>query len=356
MNRMSPRRMLPVKRWHALFSFLCMLAAGAPAQGIADSLAVRPAALQTIMPVRGAPVDSSSPKPSPAQRIVSPSDTASASGMPKIALPPALPAVIDTADHFWSRPHWGIGAAWALGSFSLFSEWGKGLPASSADIIGASTELKNFIVKEPAVTYTIVLPVTLSITPFAGAQRSLSFEGSVFYFSKDFLAALQNDSATKTLNWKQSCAAYSFSLGLVYRKNVPAEYFKIDGVDNTSMVLGVGVSPFIRVSESASFSSSGGVSDSTTAAAAGNAVNRAFNGIGLTWKCGIATLHRLSPRGGLEVSLLYVGSWYGNFKNGSSAGLLKEINPKTGSAGAAVSSMSNTLQIQFSLISGKAKK
>lgn len=268
--------------------------------------------------------------------------------------PPLSPNTMDTTYSFWNFPYWGVGAGWGLGSFPLFTEWIRGLPDSARDIVGPDTALKNFSIKEPADAYTILVPITIFWTPLADERRSLSLEGSFFWISKSFQAYLQsNDSAvSKWVHWRQSMSAYFLSLGFNYKYNIPEQYFKVENVNRTSLLIGFSADPLLLVDKNASFSFSE-IADSTLARANAAADNGTFRGIGCAWRLGLSSLHRLSTRKGLEISLVYSGRWYGYFKNGKTRTTWKDINPMASSPLENVSFLSSSFQISFALVSGK---
>jgi hypothetical protein len=260
----------------------------------------------------------------------------------------------DTLYHFWNHPYWGIGAGWGLGSFPIFTEWKNGLPDSAFDLAGRNSQIPHFSVEEPTDAYYIVWPLLLSYTPFTGERRSLTVESS-FYFlfsSKSCIVSLKNDSLpVQSATWSQSCAAYYFSIGLSYRHAIPEEYFKVEGVKKTSAILGLSVSPLVRITKSSSFSSVG-LADSTRAALQTHLDNRSFNGVGVSWKIGLSTLNRLSQRSGLQIDLVYIGRYNGFFNRDLR---WKDINPASDTPHRIVSFMSNTFEINMTLQSGKKK-
>jgi hypothetical protein len=220
--------------------------------------------------------------------------------------------------------------------------------------VGLDTALNKFSIKEPADAYTILVPITLCWTPFVNERNALSFEGSFFWISKSFQAYLQSSDTTvsRWIHWQQSMSAYSFSLGLNYKYNIPEQYFKVENANRTSLLLGFSAAPLLLVNKSASFSSSG-LTDSTLAKADDAIDNRSFKGIGCAWRVGFSSLHRLSTAKGLEISLVYAGQWYGYFKNGKTRATWKDFNPASSSSQENVSFISNTFQISFALVSGK---
>ncbi|HEX7511456.1 MAG TPA: hypothetical protein VF335_09165 [Chitinivibrionales bacterium] len=264
----------------------------------------------------------------------------------------ALPPPEDTLYHFWNRSYWGIGAGWGLGSFPLFDQWQRGLPDSATDLVGKNAQTPRFTITQAVDAYYIVWPLILSYTPFPGERNSLTLESSwYFLFSgKSFIATLKNDSLpAQSVSWSQSCAAYFFTLGLSYRRAIPEEYFKVEGVKQTAVILGLSVTPLLRVTKSSSFSSTD-IADSTKTALMAHSDNRVWNGVGCSWKLGISTLKKLSSRSGLQMDLVYIGRFNGLF---SRAMQWRDINPTSDTPNEKVSFMSSTFEINISLLSGK---
>jgi hypothetical protein len=264
----------------------------------------------------------------------------------------------DTSYRFWHHPYWGIGAGWGLGSFPLFSEWEIGLPDSSARLTGPGSAVPNFKVREPVNSYNIFWPLMASITPFMNQRHALSIEGAAYFLfsGKSFKASLTgNDSAHSSLEWSQSCAATFFSVGLVYRRTIPEEYFKVENVQRTTANIGLSVVPLMHFSKRSSFTA-GNIADSTLAAVEGKKDNRAFNGVGGAWNIGISALRRLSAKSGVEIGITYIGRYYGYFKNGSNRMLWKDLNPGYGRPGEKISFLSHTFEISLVLQTGKAGK
>jgi hypothetical protein len=272
---------------------------------------------------------------------------------------PAGPPV-DTITHFWLHPYFGIGAGWGIGSFPLFSEWNKGLPDSSSDLVGNNSEVPTFTIKEATTAYNIFWPILVSFTPLTNETMSFSLESS-FYFiftNKKFIASLTNEADSisgLSINWEQSCAAYYFTLGMSYSHAIPEEYFRIDGVNKASIVLGLSFTPLIHITEKASFSATN-TADSTIAALKADIYNKAFNGAGISWKTGISTIRRLSPHSGLEIDLVYIGRWFDYFHDGGNSIKWKNINKKSSSANKNISFLSSEFEINLLFLSGKSYK
>ena len=230
---------------------------------------------------------------------------------------PPTPPPEDTLYHFWKHPYWSFGAGWGLGSFPLFTQWERGLRIRHRT---GRPEFPNaeFTVAQPADAYYIVWPFLLSFTPLTTERSSLSVESSwYFLFSgKSFLAALQNDSAARAVRFMEPIVrGVFFLLRLAYRHVIPEEYFKVDGVQQTSVVLGVSVTPLFAFPRSSSFSSSQ-IADSTLTALRSHIDNRDWNGAGIGWKLGISTIKKLTSHSGLQMDLVYIGRLNGFFSRG----------------------------------------
>jgi hypothetical protein len=302
----------------------------------------------------GATSDSASLKPRNDSLKHSVIDSKAKTGVAALPFSGAPPE--DTTYHFWEHPYWGFGAGWGLGSFPLFKEWIKGLPDSASDLAGKSSQVPKFSILEPPNAYYIVWPVLLSFTPFSNERRSISIESAAYFLflGKSFIASLKNDSLpVQAVTWNQSCDAYFFTIGLTYRHVIPPDYFKVEGAQRTSAVLGLSVTPLMHFSESSSFSAAG-IADSTLTKLQTNVDNRSFNGMGCSWKIGVSTLKKLSPRSGLEIDLVYIGRINGYFKNNGGRMLWKDVNPGSETPRQNVSFLSSTFEIDISLETGKS--
>jgi hypothetical protein len=270
---------------------------------------------------------------------------------------PTLPE--DTTYRFWNHAYWGIGAGWALGSFPLYSEWENGLPDSSAEFAGSGSIVPKFTVREAVNSYNIFWPLKASFTPFVNERQALSLEGSFFFLftGKSFLASLLpgGDSLHSSVEVNQSCAAYFFTIGVDYRKTIPEEYFKVEGANRTSAIIGLSITPLLHFSKQTSFSYSN-IPDSTIARIEKNIDNRSFNGMGCSWKLGISSLRKLSKKSGVEIGITYIGHYMGLFKNGSSPMVWRDLNPGHARPDEKISCISNTFELSIILQSGKAQK
>jgi hypothetical protein len=264
----------------------------------------------------------------------------------------------DTTYCFWKFPYWGIGAGWGLGSFPLFSEWQNSLPDSSAKLLGGSSAVPRFTIREPVNTYNIFWPLLVSVTPFINERHALSLEGAAYFLflNKSYKASLTTgvDSLHSSVEWNQSCAAVFFSLGFDYRRVIPEEYFKVDNVKRTTANIGFSVIPLMHFTKSASFSATG-IPDSAIAMLEKNTHNLSFNGIGCSWKIGISSLRRLSSKSGVEIGISYIGRYYGYFLNGATRTLWKDLNPSYKRPNDKLSFLSHVFELSLMLQTGKAQ-
>jgi hypothetical protein len=263
----------------------------------------------------------------------------------------------DTSSHFWLHPYWGIGMGWGIGGFPLFSEWENGLPDSAADLLGENSQAPTLTIKEAATAYNVFWPIVLSYTPYTNETRSLTLESSMYFIftGKSYIGTLTNEDDTTSgvsINWIQKCHEYFFTLGMSCRQTIPEEYFRVDGVNKTSMIMGLSFTPLIYVSETASFTSDS-AADSTLAALKNHLYDKSFNGTGFSWKIGISTVKRLSSRTGLEIDLVYIGRWFGLFHDGSQRIKWRDINSNSPRGDKNLSFTSSSFEINLIFLSGK---
>ena len=267
--------------------------------------------------------------------------------------------VEDTTYCFWQHPYWGIGAGWGLGSFPLYAQWESGLPDSSSKLAGPGSVVPNLKIREPVNSYNIFWPLLVSVTPFVNERHALSLEGALYFLfsGKSFKASLAtgNDSLRSSVEWSQSCAVTFFSIGFDYRRRIPEEYFKVENVKRTTANIGLSVVPLMRFTKRASYSSTD-IPDSTITTMEKKIDNRSFNGMGCSWKLGISSLRKLSPKSGVEIGISYIGRFLGYFKNSGAQMLWKDLNPNNSRPDERVSFLSHTFELSLMLQSGKAGK
>lgn len=255
---------------------------------------------------------------------------------------------------FFKHTYWSFGAGFRMGSQVFFDEWQKTMPTSSTKLAGAGSAVGTFTIKQSVPGYSIMIPVVFGITPIVNDLRSITFEGGFNYLGKTFIASLadKSDSATQWLHWTQSCRASAVTLGVSYRHVIPEQYFSIEKSDKTWLLLGAGICPIMHITTSASLSTHN-VADSTIIIARAYAGNHTYNGLGCTWKAGLATARSLSQRSGLEIDLAYTGGWYGNFRTGSSVAKWGTVNSASSSAEKSLSFFSHAVEATFIFITAK---
>jgi hypothetical protein len=288
-------------------------------------------------------------------------DTAQKTGAPLSSAGSSLQPTTqpeDTTYCFWKYPYWGIGAGWGLGSFPLFSEWQNSLPDSSAKLLGVSSVVPRFTIREPVNTYNIFWPLLVSVTPFINERHALSLEGSLYFLflNKSYKASLTTgvDSLRSSVEWSQSCSAVFFSLGFDYRRLIPEEYFKVEGAKRTTANIGFSLIPLLHFSKSASFSATT-IPDSMIAMLEKNTHSLSFNGIGCSWKIGISSLRRLSSKSGVEIGISYIGRYLGYFRSGATRTLWKDLNPSYSRPNDKLSFLSHVFELSLVLQTGKAQ-
>ncbi len=257
----------------------------------------------------------------------------------------------DTASRFLKTPYFSFGIGWALGSYDVFNPWQNQLPDSVQAILPVNPDTLGFTVIEPVNTYNILFPISISYTPLVYSRSSVSFEGSFCYIGKSLKAVLQRDTAAGKINYQQSMNSYTFNLGVLYRHAIDERYFKIEGVDRTSLLAGLYVLPYSYLSNETSISSRG-IADSVVTAAAPYLKSYYAWGYGAGWRIGLTSQHALSRYSGMEISISYVGRYFGYFKTKEHPLSIGDINPSSSNAGDRLSFYSNMVEIRLEFILG----
>jgi hypothetical protein len=264
---------------------------------------------------------------------------------------PVIKQVEDTTSLFLKTPYFNFGIGWALGSYDLLSEWQKNLPDSANDILPVNPDTLGFSIKEPVNTYNVLFPISLSYTPFVYSRSSVGFEGSFFYIGKTLKAELMHDTASGKIDYSQAMNSFSFSVGVLYRHAIDEKYFRLEGVDRTSFLLGVYAQPFVYISRESSIKHSG-ISDSVVTAAQGMLKNLYARGFGAAWRIGVCSQKPLTRTSGMEISISYVGRYAGFFSRKEGMISNKDINPAAANPGEKLSFFSNTLEIRLEFLIG----
>jgi hypothetical protein len=183
----------------------------------------------------------------------------------------------------------------------------------------------------------------------------VSFDASFFFIGNSLQATLQKDTFPEKINYKQSLNCYGFTVGAYFRHEIDERYFKIDKVDKTSFILGVGILPFFHLSKNESISSTG-IGDSVIDAASGRLRTLNAGGMGGAWRIGIGSQMAVSATSGMDVSVCYVGRYVGSLWQNSSYLQDKDINPTANKPETRLSMLSNTVEIRLEFLFGKRQK
>lgn len=264
-------------------------------------------------------------------------------------------AVEDTASLFLKIPSVGFGIGWALGSLDIFNDWQSNLPDSVQKILPMNPDTFGMSVTEPVNTYNILFPISVSWTPLVYRKSSVSFEGSFCYIGKVLQATLQHDTASGKINYRQSLDSYTFNVGMLYRHSLDERFFRIEGVDRTSVIVGAYVLPYSYLSKQTSLTCSG-VPDSVIVAARANLKNFYAWGYGGGWRIGISSQRALSKTSGMEVSVCYVGRYLGFFREKKGFVLNKDINTDRSDPDDKLSFFSNTVEMKVEFMVGTTSK
>jgi hypothetical protein len=261
----------------------------------------------------------------------------------------------DSAKPFFNAPYYNVGFGWGLGAFPLYSDWQQALPDSANAIMPINPDTFKMTLKEPVNSYNIILPIYLSYTPYVYRNSSVAFEGSFLYFDKNMNATLKRDSGDAKIEYQQDLRTLTFSIGAMYRRTIDPQYFKVDNIDKTSFIAGIGIIPIITLDRTTTTKSSG-IPDSVMIAVHSNQKNLSATGMGITWKLGICAQQLFPKSSGMEVSLVYQGRFSGFFRTKDGFLLNNDINPSAANPYNKLSFVFNALEIQVTLCSGKKER
>jgi len=162
------------------------------------------------------------------------------------------------------------------------------------------------------------MPFCLSLYNI-GETRTYSFTVSFFRNSKAFQSELTagSDTAARRIGVLEKLDFYSASVEAAVRWAIPADFFSIDGTQQTSLTLTLGASPintFTRESEIKTTFDGGDARMQSVA----DSAKRAFaalsgNGLSLSWRIGVSTIKRYPSGYGAEFGLFYSGAYSGYF-------------------------------------------
>jgi len=188
-------------------------------------------------------------------------------------------------------------------------------------------------------------------------KSSFSLEASFCYIGKSLQATLKHDTASGKIDYRQALDSYTFNLGALYRYGLDERYFRIEGVDRTSLIIGAYVVPYSYLAKQSSVSGSG-VADSVLIAAKSTLQNFWAWGMGAGWRVGISTQRALSKNSGMEVSICYVGRYLGFFREKQGYVLNEDVNPSKSEPDNKLSFFSNTVEmkVEFMLCTPEKNK
>jgi|GEM_PF-2629151 hypothetical protein len=263
---------------------------------------------------------------------------------------PAIPPQ-DTASRFLKTPFVSFGIGWALGSYDIFSSWQNTLPDSVGNILPNNPDTLGFSVTEPVNTYNVLFPISVSYTPFVYRRSSVGFEAAFCYIGKTLQATLQHDTLSGKVDYSQTLSSSTFSVGVLYRHALNDRYFRIEGSDRTSFLMGVYALPLSYLYRVTTINSSG-IADSIVSPALSAIKDLRAWGFGGAWRVGISTAKGLSQNSGMDVSISYVGRYLGFFRENGRLLQNRDINPFAADPGNTLSSFSNTVEIRLEFIIG----
>ena len=125
-----------------------------------------------------------------------------------------------------------------------------------------------------------------------------------------------------------------------YRFSIPLKYFNIDKFENSFITLGVSGSPLLILREWFNVDND-------------HDEKKNSYGIGVKWHAGIITLRKLSQRGGLEVGIIYNGSWNGRFMHDGHHIKRENIDLFDANPSDVLQFLSHRFIISFSIMAGK---
>lgn len=219
--------------------------------------------------------------------------------------------VADTAYRVWNEPFFSLGIGWEFGEMTPFELWNSSFPDSVLVPIETPdttfTKSYSLVVKENPGNYYIAFPLSFVFTPYVTSTRNLALYSTFFWMRKHFNAVARTDIDTFNVSWKihKRLSLISLSIGALYYHSINPEFFRINNVEQTFFIIGVSGSPLLRMY---------------------NGTETEFNsmyqedgfstyGLGIDWRCGIASRRRFTDHLGLEIGVLYNGQFNGRFMN-----------------------------------------
>lgn len=251
---------------------------------------------------------------------------------------------IDTSYRVWNHPFWGFGIGWELGSMPVFDSWRSGLPGIFSDLTEIPDSLDSlgfsFAITNDPGPYNVNFPLNVSFTPLTRDDYYLSIKLLFSWMYKKFEASAKSDSVDMTIKTERKLSLLSLSLGTFFNYSIPSKYFLIDKTEKASITVGISASPLILLR------------NRITTDDYLKHDNRSY-GIGVSWYGGLSTLRTVSQTGGLEVGIMYTGSWNGRFMHDGHHIKRGDINQFDSHYTDVLQYVSHRFMICFSLLTGK---
>ncbi|MBD3317796.1 MAG: hypothetical protein GF344_18585 [Chitinivibrionales bacterium] len=256
-------------------------------------------------------------------------------------------ASVDTSFRVWHRPFMGVGVGWAVGGMPVFDLWETGLPEQVTDLSrGADSAMATGfgIVEEPN-PYNVSFPLTVTYSTPLRDGRRIALAASFAGIRKTFRGTAESDSLGTWWERTARLALASASLEGALYVNINDEYFSIDNVDNTSFVLGLGVTPWARLT--------------LYNREQNHSIHKSFsrehhyNGVGASWTLGVSSLKKVSGGNGIEVGVVYQGHRYGYFRGNGGRLNRGALNPNDEADGDPLSFTAHRFKIYLQLLFGK---
>ena len=251
---------------------------------------------------------------------------------------------IDTSYRVWNHPFWSFGIGWELGSMPVFDSWRSGLPEIFSDLTEIPDSLDSlgfsFAITNDPGPYNVNFPLNVSFTPLTRDDYYLSIKLIFSWMYKKFEASAKSDSVDMTIKTERKLSLLSLSLGTFFNYSIPSKYFLIDKTEKASITVGISASPLILLR------------NRITTGDYLKHDNRSY-GIGVSWYGGLSTLRTLSQTGGLEVGIMYTGSWNGRFMHDGHHIKRGDINQSDSHYTNVLQYVSHRFIICFSLLTGK---
>jgi hypothetical protein len=283
---------------------------------------------------------------------------------------------------FDSGVYAGIGIGWSLGKFDAEQLWERTLPSTLIDLhlkdttlvippgttnTGSSlsngdSSLLRFSIKDKPSSYNMTFPISISLTKYRKGDRftgALAF--SLFSKNQKSSVSMLNDSLSRRIDLRQKFLLYSLSLHFMYSKRISPIYFSIDGIDRSDLLLGLSITPLMRMKTTGSTKRYSDADDSRIIGIEDTIKKQLLNnnsyGFGMSIRTGISTTQQYST-GALQIDLLYTLSWNDYFYNNGNRVHRGTLNKNDPEPDRTLSFLSNRLEINFSLLrkSSKSKK